>query len=324
MKRLPTLLLYHPTMGREGYPVLARRLQPALDYLKENGTLQQTQVRLEQAIAVDEELLRQVHSVGHIAQVGSTTYDRAARLSAGGAVRAGVAVWQGEAANAFVFTGCAGHHASRDSAWGFCYYNNEALLVRRLQSALGVERFFLVDTDPHFGDGTRDILGDDAGVWHLNFFASYDEGARPASAHQVDVPLPVNVGDRGFVEALSRLAPALAERSHPQMLVWNMGHDAHASDYGSFQLSLRAFPGMTKVLLKVAADYCSNRLVVLLSGGSEVFVARHAISSIIRLLARLPELPADIEEQPPVASANAETTAKENVDAIMNALGLES
>jgi len=63
---------------------------------------------------------------------------------------------------------------------------------------------------------------------------------------------------------------------------------------------------------------------VLLSGGSEVFVARHAISSIIRLLARLPELPADIEEQPPVASANAETTAKENVDAIMNALGLES
>lgn len=311
-------------MAREGYPVLAGRLQPAFDYLSETDTLRAPQVVVEEAQPVEEALLRQVHSANHIAQVGRTTYDRAARLSGGAAVRAGLAVWQRQAKNAFVFTGCAGHHASRDSAWGFCYYNNEALLVRHLQKALGVERFLLVDTDPHFGDGTRDILGDDVGVWHLNIFGSYDEGTRPASVHHVDVPLPVNVGDRAFVEALSRLAPALARRSLPQMLVWNMGHDAHANDYGSFQLSLRAFPAMTRVLLKVATDYCNDRLVVLLSGGGEVFVARHAISSIIRLLAQLPELPADVEEQPAAASATAETTAKKNVDAIISALGSES
>jgi acetoin utilization deacetylase AcuC-like enzyme len=308
-------------MAREGYPVLAGRLQPAFDYLSESGTLRARQVVVEEAQPVEEELLRQVHSANHIAQVGRTTYDRAARLSGGAAVQAGVAVWRRQAKNAFVFTGCAGHHASRDSAWGFCYYNNEALLVRYLQSRLGVERFLLVDTDPHFGDGTRDILGDDTSVWHLNFFASYDEGARPASAHQVDVPLPVNVGDRAIVEALSQLAPILARRSQPQMLVWNMGHDAHANDYGSFQLSLRAFPAMTKVLLKVARDCCSDRLVVLLSGGGEAFVARHAISSIIRLLAQLPELPADVEEQAPAASTTAETSAKKNVDTILDALG---
>jgi acetoin utilization deacetylase AcuC-like enzyme len=278
---------------------------------------------VEEAQPVEEKLLQQVHSASHVAQVGRTSYDRAARLSAGAAVRAGVAVWQRQAANAFVFTGCAGHHASRDSAWGFCYYNNEALLVRHLQSALGVERFLLVDTDPHFGDGTRDILGKDAGVFHLNFFASYDEGAHPASVHRVDVPLPVNVGDRAFVEALSRLAPGLAQRSRPQMLVWNMGHDAHANDYGSFQLSLRAFPVMTKVLLEVATDYCNGQLVVLLSGGSEVFVARHAISSIIRLLAGLPQLPGDVEEQSPAAPVTAELIAKRNVDAIISALSLE-
>jgi acetoin utilization deacetylase AcuC-like enzyme len=321
MKRLSTLVLYHPLMVREGYPVLAGRLQPAFDYLSETNTLRASQVVLEEAQPVEEELLRQVHSAKHIAEVGRTTYDRAARLSGGAAVQAGVAVWQRRARNAFVFTGCAGHHASRDSAWGFCYYNNEALLVRHLQRTLAVERFLLVDTDPHFGDGTRDILGDDAGVWHLNFFGSYDEGARPASVHQVDVPLPVNVGDRAFVEALSRLAPILAQRSHAQMLVWNMGHDAHADDYGSFQLSLRAFPAMTRVLLHVAAEYCDDRLVVLLSGGGEVFVARHAISSIVRLLAGLPDLPADVEEQPSPISAIAEGTAKKNVDAIMGALG---
>jgi hypothetical protein len=75
------------------------------------------------------------------------------------------------------------------------------------------------------------------------------------------------------------------------------------------------------VLLKVARDCCSDRLVVLLSGGGEAFVARHAISSIIRLLAQLPELPADVEEQAPAASTTAETSAKKNVDTILDALG---
>ncbi|MFX1474757.1 MAG: histone deacetylase [Promethearchaeota archaeon] len=324
MARLPTLVLYHPAMAQEGYPVLAGRVQQAFDYLEETGTLQAPQVKLEEAQLVEDSLLQQVHTNRHIASVGGTSYDFASRLSAGASVRAGEAVWTGDAANAFVFTGCAGHHASRGSAWGFCYYNNTALLVRHLQEVHGVERFFVVDTDPHFGDGTRDILGEEPGVFHLNFYAAFGEGEEFKSPRHVDVPFPSNCGDASFVEALRRLAKPLAKESRAQMLLWNMGHDAHAIDYGGFQLSLHAFPAMTEILFKVAEDVCQGRFVVLLSGGSEVYVARHTISSIIRCLAALTPLPADTAEEPAYDSPDTERTAQKLVDNILEKLALDT
>ncbi len=311
-------------MAEEGYPVLAGRVQQAFDYLEETGTLQASQVIHEEARQVDSSLLNRVHTERHIAGVGRTSYDFASRLSAGAAVRAGEAVWTGEAANAFVFTGCAGHHASRDSAWGFCYYNNTALLVRHLQKAHGVERFFVVDTDPHTGDGTRDTLGEDLGVYHLNFYAAFGEGEEPESTRQVDVPFPSNCGDASFVEALRRLATPLAKESRAQMILWNMGHDAHAIDYGGFQLSLHAFPEMTKLLLALAEEVCQGRFIVLLSGGSEEYVARHTISSIIRHLAGLSPLPADTGEEPAPDTPETERTARKLVEKIITELGFDT
>lgn len=319
----PTLILYHPLMAVEGYPVLAGRVQPAFDYLQETGTLDSAQVRVEEAPETTKELLSQVHTPRHIRQVKGSGYDPASLVSAGSAVRAGEAVWQGEAGNAFAFTGCAGHHASRDSFWGFCYYNNSALLVRHLQQAHGVKRFFIVDTDPHPGDGTRDTLGEDEGVYHLNFEASFRESMDTVTTRHVDVPFPSSSGDESFVDAVRRLVQPWARRIRPDMILWNMGHDAHALDYGGFNLSLRAFPVMTEILLQAADEVCSGRLVVLLSGGSEISVAKHAISGIVRKLAGLPQLPADVDDEPTMESEETKRVGRKIVDKILTELGLE-
>ncbi len=323
MKWKPTLVIYHPLMAVEGYPVLAGRVQPAFDYLEESGTLSSSHVKVEQASEVTEELLLSVHTPNHIKRVKGSGYDPASLVSGGAAVRAGEAVWLDETANAFAFTGCAGHHASRDSFWGFCYYNNSALLVRHLQKKHGVKRFFIVDTDPHPGDGTRDILGDDEGVYHLNFEASFRETFDTVTTRHVDVPFPSNSSDETFVEAMRRLVRPWARQIQPDMIIWNMGHDAHALDYGGFNLSLQAFPAMTDILLQAAEEVCSGRLVVLLSGGSEITVAKHAISGIIRKLASLPGLPADVEDEPVTESKPTKQIARELVDKILAELGLE-
>jgi acetoin utilization deacetylase AcuC-like enzyme len=323
VKNKPTLILYHPLMAVEGYPVLAGRVQPAFDYLQETGTLDSDQVKFEEAPEINEELLLQVHTPRHISQVKGSGYDPASLVSAGAAVRAGEAVWLGEAANAFAFTGCAGHHASRDSFWGFCYYNNSALLVRHLQQLYGVKRFFIVDTDPHPGDGTRDTLGEDEGVYHLNFEASFRESMDTVTPRHVDVPFPSSSSDDSFVDAVRRLVLPWTRRIRPDMILWNMGHDAHALDYGGFNLSLRAFPVMTDILLQAAEEVCSGRLVVLLSGGSEVSVAKHAISGIVRKLARLPQLPADVDDEPTSESVETKRIGREIVTRILTELGLE-
>jgi acetoin utilization deacetylase AcuC-like enzyme len=107
------------------------------------------------------------------------------------------------------------------------------------------------------------------------------------------------------------------------MILWNMGHDAHALDYGGFNLSLRAFPAMTDILLQAADEVCSGRLVVLLSGGSEVSVAKHAISGIVRKLAELPQLPADVDDEPTMESEETKRVGREIVNRILTELGLE-
>jgi acetoin utilization deacetylase AcuC-like enzyme len=53
-----------------------------------------------------------------------------------------------------------GHHASADSAWGFCYFNNMAVALLALRTEGLIKQALVLDIDLHFGDGTVNILGD--------------------------------------------------------------------------------------------------------------------------------------------------------------------
>jgi len=66
------------------------------------------------------------HSEGHIERVRSQGLYDIAALAAGGAVAAAEA---GMHAPAFALIRPPGHHASRDNAWGFCYFNHMAIAL---------------------------------------------------------------------------------------------------------------------------------------------------------------------------------------------------
>ncbi|MCP3891065.1 MAG: histone deacetylase family protein, partial [Desulfobulbaceae bacterium] len=51
-----------------------------------------------------------------------------------------------------------GHHASSDSCWGFCYFNNMAVSLLKLYSEKKIKKAFILDFDLHFGDGNVNIL----------------------------------------------------------------------------------------------------------------------------------------------------------------------
>ncbi len=87
---------------------------------------------------------------------------------AGAAVVAVDAVMTGEAANAFCATRPPGHHAERTRAMGFCFVNNAAVAARHAQRAHGAERVAIFDFDVHHGNGTQDILWDDASVMYAS------------------------------------------------------------------------------------------------------------------------------------------------------------
>lgn len=107
------------------------------------------------APATDEQLLR-CHTVEHLNWVRGSGIDPIARLAAGGAVRA---AHLGREKPSFALIRPPGHHAAREYAWGFCYYNNLAVALADLRSQSLVGRALVLDVDLHVGDGTEDILG---------------------------------------------------------------------------------------------------------------------------------------------------------------------
>jgi acetoin utilization deacetylase AcuC-like enzyme len=95
------------------------------------------------------------HTKTHIDSVRqSGLYDIAA-LAAGGAVQAaGI----GLAEPAFGLIRPPGHHASADSCWGFCFFNNMAVALQALKNKGQIKTAYVLDIDLHYGDGTVNIL----------------------------------------------------------------------------------------------------------------------------------------------------------------------
>ena len=118
---------------------------------------------------------------------------QASLRAAGAAVAATDDVIQGRAANAFCAVRPPGHHATRDEAMGFCFFNNVAVAARHALDVHGLQRVAIIDFDVHHGNGTEDIIAGDDRVLMCSFFQHplypYN-GAVPKGTNMVNVPVP--------------------------------------------------------------------------------------------------------------------------------------
>ena len=105
--------------------------------------------------AAEIDILR-VHSRRHLESVRGEGVFEVAALAAGGAIQAATRALREPA---FALVRPPGHHASADSCWGFCYFNNMAVALTRLKQEGSITRAFVLDFDLHYGDGNVNILG---------------------------------------------------------------------------------------------------------------------------------------------------------------------
>ena len=103
-----------------------------------------------------EDQIAAVHTRSHIERVKGQGVYEVASLAAGGAI---MAAELGLNEPCFGLIRPPGHHASANSAWGFCYFNNIAIAVEHLKHTGRIENAYVLDIDLHFGDGTVNILG---------------------------------------------------------------------------------------------------------------------------------------------------------------------
>lgn len=277
--QLKLIIVYHPDFTIHGYPVLRERVAPALEEIRSRGLLDREGVRLFEAPSAEEALVAKVHSESHIRSVASSGYYEVALLSAGSVIFGAEEVASSRTQSSFCFVGAAGHHASHDGFWGFCYLNDVAIAIEHLRQNTYLTRFAILDIDPHFGDGTRDILGPDPDVLHINFHSGFPIGEEDG-LNNLDFALPHDADDQRFLEEVDEALRA-ATSFGPELLFVVFGHDNHSDDYGAFELSDDVYVAFAN---KVKECF-PRRICYVLSGGSNPRVARRAIGDVAEVLA---------------------------------------
>ncbi|WP_348765122.1 histone deacetylase family protein [uncultured Salinisphaera sp.] len=195
----------------------------------------------------------------------------AALHSAGAVVAATDAVLAGEAANAFCAVRPPGHHAERDRAMGFCFFDNVAVGAAHALHAHGLRRVAILDFDVHHGNGTEDVLGNEP---RALFCSSYQSPLFPFTSddngHDTLVKTPLKAGTPGsvFRQAVERdWLPAL-DAFAPEMIFVSAGFDAHRSDpLADLMLEAEDYQWVTERIAEAADRLCDGRVVSTLEGG---------------------------------------------------------
>jgi len=210
---------------------------------------------------------------------------RAALRAAGAGVLATDLVMRGEVDNAFCAVRPPGHHAERDRAMGFCFFNNIAVAATHALETHGLKRVAVVDFDVHHGNGTENIFAGDERVLMVSFFQHpfypYTGADKPA-ANMVNVPVPAGTRGDAFRDIVTDVwLPALRGFA-PEMLYISAGFDAHyEDDMASLGLVEADYAWVTQQLRVFAEQHCGGRIVSMLEGGYALSaLARSAVAHI--------------------------------------------
>jgi acetoin utilization deacetylase AcuC-like enzyme len=271
----------------QGHPEQVARLDAVLGALGGMDLL-----RVDAPLAADDDLVR-AHPKGHVDTIkaaapseGWRSLDadthmsigtlEAAYRAAGGVVKAVDLVMAGEAGNAFAAVRPPGHHAERETAMGFCFFGSVAVAAKHALEFHGLKRVAILDFDVHHGNGTQDLVEEDA---RILFCSSHQMPLFPGTgaAHEtgvgnvVNVPLPDGCGSAKFRAAWEREVFPRVDAFKPELLLISAGFDAHADDpLAGMMLHEDDFAWITGKLCDLADKHCSGRVVSALEGGYDL------------------------------------------------------
>ncbi len=212
----------------------------------------------------------------------------AALLSAGAALNATDAVIAGELENAFCATRPPGHHACRDKAMGFCFFNNVAVAAKYALERHHLRRVAIIDFDVHHGNGTEDIVAGDDRILMCSFYQHpyYPEWSHSSAANLVNLPVPAYTKGMDIRELIDMTWLPRLEAHRPEMIFISAGFDAHREDdMGQLGLVEQDYAWITRAIKDVARRHAQGRIVSVLEGGYNLSALARSVEAHIRVLA---------------------------------------
>ena len=275
-------IYYHPSFSRKSYMTIGNRLRDFPEALED--LLKKPNVRLFEAPRAAEDLILKVHDREMLRMVALDGFCSTAYESVGSVVAGMEALARGDIDRAFCFIGAGGHHAGYRQFWGACCFNDVVIALTHVREISPWRRFAIVDTDAHHGDGTDQLVRDDAEVFQLCFCGvnvSSEDGAKVhVNVHRMNWHEDPNTQ---YLEQVRRHLP-LIPPFKPDLLIWYYGFDTHMEDYGSLGLTEEAYFEICDLMIAASAEM-GVPLQVVLGGGSLPHLAAATIPEIIRRLA---------------------------------------
>ena len=276
----------------------------------------------------DAEYLRRVEETTGVAMaLDPDTYTspetaEIARLAAGACVDAVERVMSGKNARALALVRPPGHHAERNRAMGFCFYNNVAVAAAHAQT-LGASKVAIVDYDVHHGNGTQHIFERDPTVLYCSIHqypyypgtgAATEVGEGDGAGLTVNVPVEAGATDNDYHQVFDEIVIPIVRAFGPDLLLVSAGLDAHERDpLGGMRLTTPTFGAMTLALRLVADECCQGRIVAVTEGGYDLRAFRDSLLSVVDALAAehagTPEWPSSSIASTRAATAIAATRA---------------
>lgn len=216
------------------------------------------------------------------------TWDAMLR-AAGATIAATDAVIAGEMPNAFCSVRPPGHHASRDKASGFCFFNNVAIAAKYALERHGLQRVAIIDFDVHHGNGTENIVAGDDRILMASFYQHpfYPlDYVHSTAANLVNVPVPAYIKGTEVREIIEQTWMPRLDAFQPEMIFISAGFDSHREDdMGQMGLVESDFAWITQRLMDVAKRHSKGRIVSCLEGGYTLSSLARSVEAHVRVLA---------------------------------------
>lgn len=171
---------------------------------------------------------------------------QAASWSCASAYEAGLLVEKEKSPYAYAISRPPGHHATKDSYGGYCYFNNAAMVAKRLRKK---GRVLILDIDFHHGNGTQEIFYRDDQVFTISihgdprsYFPFYwgfpsEIGAGKGVGYNLNVILDSGTKIKEYLTNLKKVVFPAIRAFEPQYLVIAAGFDTyHLDPIGDFHL----------------------------------------------------------------------------------------
>jgi len=180
-----------------------------------------------------------------------------ASLAAGGAILAAEEADKGNPTFAVIRP--PGHHASANSAWGFCYFNNISISLLKLYAEKKIKSAFILDFDLHGGDGNINIL------------------SNRADDFRAEILNPRSSDHESYIEEVENVMQNLEDID---IFTASAGFDQGIEDWGGL-LYPEDYTKLGELMKKYSNKLCEGRRYALLEGGYNHGVLGHNVESFI-------------------------------------------